>query len=83
MQASLPFLSMRNHHDEMLLLEIEIDRLRLEAAREHAEEIVKELGFNENDEDYLFEVEMETRRQWDEECDRERERTMAWHHYDA
>jgi len=77
--CSFPNPSMPNRsHDDMLLLEMEIDRLRLAIARERAEEIVKDLGWSEDDVDYLFQVEIEARRQWEEDCEREMERSAPW-----
>jgi len=52
--------------------EMEIDFLRWESAREYAEDLVKDLGWSKNDEDYWFQVEEETKRQFDEDLDRER-----------
>jgi len=52
---------------ELLELEIEIDRSRWEAARELAEDLVRGRGYTEDDEEFWFEVEQETRRQYDEE----------------
>ena len=56
---------------EFLELEMEIDRLRWEIARENAEDLVRARGWSENDEDFLFQVEDETKRQWEEDFDRE------------
>ena len=57
--------------DESLMEEIENDRLRLRIAREQAEELVRDRGWTENDEDFWFQVEEEAKRQWDEEYERE------------
>ena len=57
--------------DEWLENEMEIHRLRWEIARERAEEIVREMGIRDDDDDFAFMVHDEAKRQWDEEYERE------------
>jgi hypothetical protein len=63
---------------ELLMLELEIDQSRWEVARERAEEIIKDLGWSEKDDDYLIQLEDETKRQWDEEYDRYMFKRRLW-----
>ena len=60
--------------DESLEHQMELDRLRLQVARERAIEIVKDYGWKESDEHFWYHVEDETKRQWDEEWEREMEK---------
>lgn len=55
---------------------MEIDYLRWEVAAENAEDIVRSNGWSEEDDDFDIQLEMETRRQWEEEMDREEERRI-------
>lgn len=57
--------------DDMLQLEIETDMLRLRYAREQAEELVRDRGWTEKDDDFEIQVEEETKRQWNEDMDRD------------
>jgi hypothetical protein len=52
--------------------EIELDMLRLQIARELAEELVRDRGWTEKDEDFWFQIDDETKRQWNEGCERQR-----------
>ncbi len=62
--------------DEDIKLEIEIDRLRWSAAYDRAKEIVQDLGWTEDDEDYDNHVQEETKRQWEEDWERDKEKEM-------
>lgn len=61
---------------ERMQNEMEIDYLRWEVAAENAEDIVRSNGWSEEDDDFDIQLEMETRRQWEEEMDREEERRI-------
>lgn len=68
----LPLPSMNDiPYDPLLMQEIEMDMLRLRAARERAEELVRDRGWKEADDDFWFQVEDETKRQWDEDVERD------------
>ena len=47
-------------------LEIQIAYLRFHEARKLAEEVVRDLGWTEEDDDFHFQIEQEAKRQWDE-----------------
>lgn len=57
---------------------IDEDRLRLKEARMLAEEIVRDHGWTEEDEDFEFQVEMEARRQWSELWKQEERAKGRW-----
>ena len=62
----------RGNLSERDLLEMEIYRSQWEVAAEIAEEVVEDMGYKESDgDDYFFALEQETKRQWQEELDRE------------
>lgn len=50
--------------------EMAVDLLRWNIAHDRAEEIVQASGCTKGDEDYEFQVEDETKRQWEEDIDR-------------
>ena len=52
--------------------ELELDILRLRETRRRAEEIVRDRGWSEADEDFEIQVDEEAKHQWNEECERER-----------
>ena len=57
----------RKHRDDMdAELEVQIGYQRYREARKLAEEIVRDLGWNEKDDDFHFQIEQETKKQWDE-----------------
>ncbi len=58
--------------------DIEQDLLRLREARALAEEIVRDHGWTEKDEDFEFQVEMESRRQWSELWKQEERAKGKW-----
>ncbi len=81
-QNFMPFPTSKEELEkELLELQVQCDILRYRINMRHAEEIVRESGLSEKDEDFLFECEMETRRLWDEETEWEREREEE-HFYD-
>ena len=57
--------------DDDIIREVELGMLRLRIARERAEELVRDRGWSEKDEDFDIQVEEETKRQWDEEYEQE------------
>lgn len=65
---------MRYSEEEMLRLEIERDMMRLRECNERAEEIVRDRGWDEKDDDFQIQIEEEAKRQWSEEMDWERRR---------
>lgn len=52
--------------------ELELDIQRLRETRQRAEEIVRDRGWTEVDEDFEIQVDEEAKVQWNEECERER-----------
>ncbi len=71
-------MSRKDIERELIELELEIDQSRWEVARERAEEIIKDLGWTEQDDDYLIQLEDETKRQWEEEYDRYMDKQRSW-----
>ncbi len=69
---------MPSAEDENLRLEMEIHRLSWQIARERAEELVRDRGWTEKDEDFLLQVEEESRKQWEVDMDRETEKQQSW-----
>ena len=45
--------------------EVELDLAMYNLARERASDIVLDRGLNEDDDDFIFEVHIETKHQWD------------------
>lgn len=60
--------------DDIIELEMEIERLRWDIAHDRAKELVLARGWTENDEDFLMQVEEEAKRQWEEDAEREIEK---------
>ncbi len=52
--------------------ELDLDILRLRETRQRAEEIVRDRGWSEADEDFEIQIAEEAKHQWNEECERER-----------
>ena len=61
-------------YDDDIIDQIERDMLRFKIARQRAEEIVRDYGWNEEDEDFEFQIEQEAKKQWEEDHRREHER---------
>ncbi len=61
-------------------LEIEIEQYQWEAARELAEDIIVEMGWKKDDEDYEYQLKEETARLYEEE--RERDYDKRRYRYD-
>ena len=57
--------------------DMEIEFYLWEAAAERAEEIVND-SFSEDDENFFFEMEQETKRQWEEDLEREQWKRGDW-----
>lgn len=66
--------------DEQFELEMEIDRLQWESAHELAEDIILEMGWKKDDEDYEYQLKEETERLYEEE--RERDYDKRRYRYD-
>lgn len=52
-------------------LEIEIEQYQWDAARELAEDIIEEMGWKKDDEDYEYQLKEETERLYEEERERD------------
>ena len=61
----------RTHEQEMLQLEMEIDEHRWQAAHELAEDIIRDMGWSEVDDDFCIQVNQEAKRIWEREYERD------------
>lgn len=64
--------------DESIKEEFERDMQRFRDARKRAEELVRDWGWSEEDEDFEFQIEQEAKRQWEEDYEREMERILLY-----
>lgn len=64
--------------DPDLRREIELDMLRFRWARQQAEEIVRDRGWSEKDEDFWIQIDEEAKRQWTEDCERDFLKRLSW-----
>ncbi len=68
--------------DDDIELLIELDRIRLREYRKTAEEIVRDHGWNEKDDDFQFQIEQEIKRLWSEDAEREFNRRRIYEDFD-
>ena len=69
---------MKPGYDDNVALEVERDIQRLRDCRKRAEEIVRDRGWSEEDEDFEFQIEQEVKEQWSEAFEREWEREQLF-----
>ena len=64
--------------DEEIHRELELHILQWKEYRKEAEEIVRDRGWSEKDDDFEIQIEQEAKRLWEEESEREQEREQLW-----